>query len=334
MPRILTLTLAFLTLPALAQGPPPPAPPTPPMQFHDEASSATRNRHTAALQTQLDTARAQLAGLLTSYGESSPKVVAARASIKQMESDLAREQSNDRPRIMQLRMPRAEQGSDLGIVPPGTWWRYPETIRDLALTPDQQHKMDEIFRQNRIQLIDLKASLEKEQLNLEPILNGNPPDTTKAFSEISRIADLRADLEKANAKMLLGLRSQLTADQWTRLQTQRPGVYTSADGGINWLRRNNETSNNSTTTTCTQKPGEADGKKLCTTTTVTVNMKDTTGKRTITTCVQAPGQSAPRCTTTPVGLSEGNFKIFMPNDFSAPHPLSFNMGLPFGDAPE
>ena len=112
-------------------------------------------------------------------------------------------------------------GFGMGIVPPGMWWKSPEAITRLGLTPDQQKRMDDIFHQSRIQLIDLKASLEKEQLNLEPLLNANPPDQGRTLGEISKIADLRADLEKANAKMLLGLRGVLTADQWTKMQDHR-----------------------------------------------------------------------------------------------------------------
>jgi Spy/CpxP family protein refolding chaperone len=109
----------------------------------------------------------------------------------------------------------------MGIVPPGAWWKNPDTIAKLSLTADQQKKMDDILRQNRIALIDLKASLEKEEINLEPLLNANPVDSPKALAQISKIADDRAGLEKANAKMLLGLRSVLTADQWTKLQEDR-----------------------------------------------------------------------------------------------------------------
>ena len=175
------------------------------------------------------------------------------------------------PRIMQLRMPRAEPGSDLNIIPSGTWWRYPETIKDISLSPDQQHKMDDIFRQNRIQLIDLKASLEKEQLNLEPILNGNPPDTGKAYAEIAHIADLRADLEKANAKMLLGLRALLTADQWTKLQAHRPGVSISTDEGQNWQSLSSM-KDLSTSTTCNAMFNNSG--KDCTITTVSTKREN------------------------------------------------------------
>jgi Spy/CpxP family protein refolding chaperone len=116
-------------------------------------------------------------------------------------------------------------GGGMGIVPPGTWWRNPSTITALSLSADQQKKMDDIFLQNRIALIHLHASLEEEQLKLEPLLNANPPDQAKSLAEISKIADLRADLEKADAKMLLSLRGVLSADQWTKLQADQHGRH-------------------------------------------------------------------------------------------------------------
>ena len=105
------------------------------------------------------------------------------------------------------------------IVPPGEWWKNPDTIQQLSLTADQQKKMDDIFQQSRLALIPLKANLEKQEVLLEPMLNANPPDSAKALAQISKVADARAELEKTNAKMLLGIRSVLTADQWTKLQT-------------------------------------------------------------------------------------------------------------------
>jgi len=109
------------------------------------------------------------------------------------------------------------------IVPPGEWWKNPDTIQKLSLTEDQQKKMEGIFQQSRLTLIDLKANLEKQEVLLEPMLNANPPDSAKALAQISKVADARAELEKTNAKMLLGIRSVLTADQWTKLQTSERG---------------------------------------------------------------------------------------------------------------
>jgi Spy/CpxP family protein refolding chaperone len=107
------------------------------------------------------------------------------------------------------------------IAPPGIWWKNPEVISKLTLTPEQRTKMDGIFQQSRIQLIDLKANVEKQEVILEPMLDANPPDTNKVLAQIDHVAQARAELEKANARMLLSIRSVLTADQWTKLQADR-----------------------------------------------------------------------------------------------------------------
>jgi Spy/CpxP family protein refolding chaperone len=110
--------------------------------------------------------------------------------------------------------------SGLRVGPPGIWWHNPDLIQKLTLTPDQQKRMDDILQQSRLQLIDLRASLEKQELLMEPMLAANPPDTNKILAQIDHTAQARAELEKANAKMLLGIRNVLTPDQWTKLQTE------------------------------------------------------------------------------------------------------------------
>ena len=107
------------------------------------------------------------------------------------------------------------------IVPPGMWWKNPMVIQRLTLTPEQTKKMDDIFQQSRLQLIDLKANVEKQQVLLEPMLSANPLDSTKAMAQIDKVAQSRADLEKAHARMLLGIRTVLTPDQWTKLNDRR-----------------------------------------------------------------------------------------------------------------
>jgi Spy/CpxP family protein refolding chaperone len=110
--------------------------------------------------------------------------------------------------------------SGLHIGPPGIWWHNPDLVQKLTLTPDQQKRMDDILQQSRLQLIDLRANVEKQELLMEPMLAANPPDTNKVLAQIDRTAQARAELEKVNAKMLLGIRNVLTPDQWTKLQAE------------------------------------------------------------------------------------------------------------------
>ena len=108
------------------------------------------------------------------------------------------------------------------ILPPGLWWKDQDLVQRLELTPDQQKRIDDTFLQNKVTLIHMHASLDEEQLLLEPLLNANPMDQARVLGEISKIADMRADLEKANARMLLQMRGVLTQQQWTKLQQERP----------------------------------------------------------------------------------------------------------------
>lgn len=114
-------------------------------------------------------------------------------------------------------------GGPFHFGPGGMWWKNPMVVQRLSLTPEQVKRMDDIFQQSRLQLIDLKANVEKQEVLLEPMISANPIDTAKAQAQIDKIADARADLEKANAKMLLGIRGVLTADQWTKLSERHFG---------------------------------------------------------------------------------------------------------------
>ena len=48
---------------------------------------------------------------------------------------------------------------------------------------------------------------------------------TRCLSQIDKVAQARAELEKANARMLLELRGQLNHEQWLKLQSERPPMH-------------------------------------------------------------------------------------------------------------
>src|SRR5258708_21365449 len=117
------------------------------------------------------------------------------------------------------------RGGRLRMGPPGRWWDDPEFIKKLGLSDDQQKKMDELFNSARLKLIDLFAAVQKEEAIMEPLVAADPPDENKLLAQIDRVAQARAELEKANARMLLGIRSQLTHEQWLNLKTDHPPTH-------------------------------------------------------------------------------------------------------------
>ena len=104
----------------------------------------------------------------------------------------------------------------------GRWWNNPEMVQKLGLSTDQRKKMDDIMQQQRLKLIDLNASLQKAEAIMEPLMDAEQPDEAKIVAQIDRVAQARAELEKANARMLLALRQTLTPEQWKKWQEERP----------------------------------------------------------------------------------------------------------------
>ncbi len=103
----------------------------------------------------------------------------------------------------------------------GRWWNNPDMAQKLGITDQQKKQMDEIFLQHRLKLIDLNANLEKQETLLHPMIEADQPDETKILAQIDAVAQARADLEKANARMLFDLRKTLTPDQWEKLKAMR-----------------------------------------------------------------------------------------------------------------
>ena len=121
--------------------------------------------------------------------------------------------------------------SGVRLGPPGIWWHNADLVQKLTLTPDQQKKMDDILQQSRLQLIDLRANVEKQELLMEPMLAANPPDTNKVLARDRQDSSGPRRTRKSDAKMLLGIRNVLTPDQWTKLQTEQRDNRRSRPGG-------------------------------------------------------------------------------------------------------
>jgi Spy/CpxP family protein refolding chaperone len=103
----------------------------------------------------------------------------------------------------------------------GRWWNNPKIVERLKLSDEQRKSFDEILFQHRETLIDLRGTLEKAELELEPLIRNDQPDESKILAQIDKVAQARAELEKANARYLLAIRGKLTPEQWKQVQEFR-----------------------------------------------------------------------------------------------------------------
>ena len=103
------------------------------------------------------------------------------------------------------------------------WWKDSALMQKLGVSDDQVQKIEKIFQDHRLQLIDLHAALEKQEAILDPLIEADQPNEAQVITQIDKVAQARANLEKSNAQMLLAIRRVLTVDQWKKLRDQ-PGV--------------------------------------------------------------------------------------------------------------
>ena len=109
----------------------------------------------------------------------------------------------------------------LQLGPPGRWWDDKSFAKNLKLRPDQQARMDSIFEQNRGALLARYQGLQQAESQMEEVSRSPNPDESSLFSGIDRVAQARAELEKATTHYLLQIRKEMDPDQLQRLEKQR-----------------------------------------------------------------------------------------------------------------
>ena len=101
------------------------------------------------------------------------------------------------------------------------WWASP-VVRDLNLSQDQIQKVHATGREYRPRLIDLRAAVQKADLDVEDAFNDENFDARRATEAVDRLVEARTELGKTLAQLSLRLRAALTADQWRELQKRKP----------------------------------------------------------------------------------------------------------------
>ncbi|MBI3670742.1 MAG: periplasmic heavy metal sensor [Acidobacteria bacterium] len=101
----------------------------------------------------------------------------------------------------------------------GKWWKNSEIVRELGLSEAQTNQIEQVFFEQRLKLIDLRAELERQETRLQPLIEADQPDEAKVSAQIDQVLAARGRLEKANAMMMLAIRRVLSVEQWKKLQS-------------------------------------------------------------------------------------------------------------------
>ena len=78
-------------------------------------------------------------------------------------------------------------------------------------------------------LVTKRDILTKEETDLQKLLGADSLDSTAVGSQIYRVTNARAELERENATMALEMRQQMTLAQWNQLQALSPKATITVD---------------------------------------------------------------------------------------------------------
>ena len=103
----------------------------------------------------------------------------------------------------------------------GKWWQDSELAKKLQLTDAQIKQLNQTFFDHRLKLIDYGAEMEKQDLQLQNLLDEDMPETGQVSSQVDQVLAARGKLEREYTMMNLDLRKVLSVEQWRQLKSIR-----------------------------------------------------------------------------------------------------------------
>ncbi len=94
--------------------------------------------------------------------------------------------------------------------------RHEQMLRELDLTKEQREKVAELRERAERSAIRLRADLQTARLDLRRMVRAERADRMAINRQIDRIAQMRAEMEKARVAAMLDIRDVLTPEQRER----------------------------------------------------------------------------------------------------------------------
>ena len=102
-------------------------------------------------------------------------------------------------------------------VPPGKWWRDPQMIRSLELTPSQISQLEQAYSNSRRQLIQKKSRVETEQFELQNLFDQKALDENAVKSQHFNVEKAREDLSSERLDYIMEVRKIIGHEKYNEL---------------------------------------------------------------------------------------------------------------------
>lgn len=109
-------------------------------------------------------------------------------------------------------------------MPHGKWWRLPAIQEELKVTPDEQKNLDKLYTESRRNMIDLKASIEKEKLDLAQIMDSENFDKNACLKKFQSLQAAKAKLAAERFSFIIEIRELFGQERYLTLSSKRQEI--------------------------------------------------------------------------------------------------------------
>jgi Spy/CpxP family protein refolding chaperone len=102
-------------------------------------------------------------------------------------------------------------------MPSGKWWKDPEFIKELRLTPGDDQKLDKLFVKYRRRMIDLTNQVEKEQFEYQNLMEAPNLDEAAVNRQLQKLEEARTELYAEKNRFVVEVRKILGRDRFQKL---------------------------------------------------------------------------------------------------------------------
>lgn len=101
---------------------------------------------------------------------------------------------------------------------PGKWWYNPQISKDLNLTEEETANLEQGFRESRRNFIDLKSNVEREQFELDNLLEDEKINEEAIKKQYQKVERERAKLSEERFNFIMKIRSIMGRERFQKMK--------------------------------------------------------------------------------------------------------------------
>ena len=113
----------------------------------------------------------------------------------------------------------AKYSGKRGNVSQSKWWELPKIAEALQLSEGEKEKLDALYLEARKKSIDLRADVQKEQLELNQVMDGKQFSSEKAVNQYKNLQKAQNELALVNFKYQAAVRELLGDERYQKVRS-------------------------------------------------------------------------------------------------------------------